>query len=218
VPQSSKPFAHLCVLAFAVTATVGADPPAQKSKSESQDRKGPTTTEEFAELASQGPRPPWKKFRNQVNVHVDHIDGTVVAVSAESIEIQLKGKKETVKYPPHTLLESGAVCHWENDCNCYLLEDVRKGDVVVLGVGIPEQGADTQCFYISIRKRPEGVVPPSRKPSSYPAYHDNQQAEIDHEEKGTPLPEHLREKVPGPGEPPFKKKTIVSPAGDPPKK
>jgi len=72
-------------------------------------------------------------------------------------------------------------------------------------------------FYVCIRKRPGGVVPPSRKPSTPFSYHQDRQAEIDHEEKGIPLPERLGPKGRDPGDPP-PKKSVIPPAGDPPKK
>ena len=60
-------------------------------------------------------------------VHDERITGTVVAVSREFIEIRPEGKGETVKYPPHTLLDTGAVCHWETESCCYLLDDGAGG-------------------------------------------------------------------------------------------
>lgn len=168
--------------------------------------KRPTTKEEFAALAKEGPKPPWRltSFNEEI------LDGSVVDVSRESIEIQLKGKKETAKYPPHTLLDTGAVCHWQFDSQCYLLDDVKKGDVVVLSVGTVDKEKGPECFWLSIRERPGGVVPPSRKPSFPKAYHLEQQKEIEDSRNGIPKKEKPPEPSTKAGEPP--------PAGDPKKK
>ena len=168
-------------------------------------------------MAKWGSLPPWHSFSPQVKakwgpykyVHGGKVDGVVVDVSAkeEFIEIRKKGEEGTVKYPAHYLLASGRVVAWESDGNSYLLEDVKKGDEVGLCVGTVDQDRGEECFYIRIRKRPDGRVPPPRKLTSVRLYHLDRQAEIDHAEKGTPLPEHLRPKpnppkAPKPAPPP----------------
>lgn len=204
--------------------------PDQKAeKQDKQEDKRPTTREEFAALAKAGPKPPWIPFGpGHKMVRDEMIDGTVMAVSREAIEIRPWGKKETVKYPPHTLLDTGAVCHWETDAQCYLLDDVKKGDEVLLGFGTVDKEKGEECFYVRIRKRPGGVIPPSRKPSELLPYHRDTQAEIDHFEKGTPLPEHLQPKTTPTGRPlppsgppltaPKEDPVAPPPAGDPKKK
>ena len=185
-------------------------PQRQAEETKKGEKRRPTTLEEFEELAKEGPKPPWLPFGPQhKRVGDDKIEGLVVAVSREFIEIRPLGKKETVKYPPHTLLDTGAVCHWLTECNCYLLDDVRKGDMVIVGVGTVDKDKGAECFYVSIRKRPGGVVPASRKPREVNPYHLDRQAEIDHAEKGTPLPEHLRAKATPTGR-------VVPPATPPP--
>jgi len=194
----------LCLRAADPPAVPKTAPPADRKadKQEKDEEKRPTTKEEFAALAKAGPRPPWLPFGPGHNMVRDEtIDGTVVAVSRAAIEIRPWGKKETVKYPPHTLLDTGAVCHWETDSHCYLLDDVQKGDEVMLGVGTVDKEKGEECFYVRIRKRPGGVIPPSRKPSERLPYHRDTQAEIDHFEKGTPLPEHLQPKTTSNGRP-----------------
>lgn len=152
----------------------------------------PTTREEFAELAKDGPLPPWLPFRGQKRVHDEKVDGTVVSVNAGVIELEVKGKNDTVKYPAHELLSTGAVCHWLTDSCCYLLDDVKKGDVVIVGVGVVDKKRGEECFYVSIRKRPGKEVPASRKVSEAAPHHKIQQARNEYEEKGTPIPKHLK--------------------------
>ncbi|MCU0702916.1 MAG: hypothetical protein MUF18_02880 [Fimbriiglobus sp.] len=199
-------FRSACILGVVTCLTVGsaeaADPPAEKSplptKSDKPDEsrpKRPTSKEEFAALAKEGPLPPWQPALGRSRVHDQRIDGTVVDVSADFIEIRLKDKNETVKYPAYTLLITGAVCHWQTDCDCYLLDDVKKGDVVIVGVGIPEMGADTHCFFVSIRERPGGKVPASRKPSEYNLYHIDQEKELAYRKK---LAEEKKQTAPPP--------------------
>ncbi len=208
----------LAIAVVAATLVNSADPPVAKPPEKvvdggkKEEPKRPTTKEEFAALAKEGPKPPWMPFgRGHKMVAEDIIDGTVVDVSRESIEIQLKGKKESAKYPPHTLLDTGAVCHWQFDSHCYLLDDVKKGDVVVLSVGTVDKDKGPECFWLRIRERPGGVVPASRKPSFPKAYHLEQQKEIEDARNGIPPKvKPLEPPPPKAGEPP--------PAGDPKKK
>lgn len=161
-------------------------------KQASPAKKRPTTKEEFAELAKEHPSPPWFPYPGRNRVNDDRVYGTVVEVSADSIEVRPFGKKETVKYPPHVLLATGAVCHWLLDDGCYLLDDVKKGDEVMLGVGTVDKEKGAECFYVSITKRSGDVVPPSRKLSSKP-YHLSQQRRLDFEAKGEFTPEELKD-------------------------
>lgn len=149
----------------------------------------PVSKEDFAELARKLPPPPWLPFVGRKRVNSDTIQGTVVDVSREVIEIRPPGKKETVKYTPHALLDAGAVCHWLWDGECYLLDDVQKGDVVRLGIGTADPAVGTECFYLSIRERPEGVVPASRKPNWPNPYHVEQQKKLDDAKNGIVRPE-----------------------------
>jgi hypothetical protein len=125
-------------------------------------------------------------------VNDERVRGTVVRVSSDSIEILPADGKESLQYSPHELLASGAVCHWVTDSECYLLDDVRAGDEVLLGVGTVDKENGTQCFYVSIRKRPDGKIPPSRKPNDLKPYHLTRQRELDHEARGEPLPEDVK--------------------------
>jgi hypothetical protein len=154
--------------------------------------KRPTTKEEFAKLAKQYPLPPWEPYTGHSPCPVDPIHGTVVGVSDEWIEVRVKDKKEALRYPAHELLVSGAVCHWETDTRCYLLDDVRKGDEVVLGVGTADKEKGEECFYLSIRRRPDGVIPASRKPTVGNPYHTRRQREVEYEDKGEYPPEVLQ--------------------------
>ena len=89
--------------------------------------------------------------------------------------------------------ESGAVCHWEHDPRCYLLDDVKKGDWVRLGVGTADKDKEKgeECFYLSIRKRPGGEVPASRKPCDFDPYHLYRQRQNEYDERGEYPPEEL---------------------------
>ena len=180
----------LAVAAFALAAVAVAVADAPK-KEEKPAR--PTTKEEFAALAKDGPKPPWLLFPGQTRVQDEIKYGTVVAVSADAIEIRPSGKKEgTVKYPPHALLATGAVCHWVSDAHCYLLDDVRKGDVVILGVGTVDQDKGAECFYVRIHERPGGAVPPSRKPSDTKPYHLEREYELYYKRQGLETPEEVK--------------------------
>ena len=87
---------------------------------------------------------------------------------------------------------SGAVCHWETDSRCYLLDDVQRGDVVTLGVGTVDKYVGVECLYVTIRERPGGVMPPSRKPSDTKPYHIQREYELYYERKGEKTPEELK--------------------------
>lgn len=189
----------LALTLFAASLVRSADPPVAKppggptektvDEARKEEPRRPTTKEDFAALAKQGPNPPWMPFIGQKRVTVQAIDGTVAEVSRETIEIQLRGKKETAKYPPHTLLDTGAVCHWETESGCYLLDDVKKGDIVVLRVGTVDKEKGPECFTVTIRERPGGVVPASRKPSYPKPYHVERQNAIDDARNGITRPE-----------------------------
>ena len=169
-------------------AAVAADPPKAEAKTR------PTTKEEFAALAKENPMPRWLPYKNNPKrVAVKHVHGTVVDVGEEFIEIVPKGQQKAVTYPAHVLLATGAVCHWLTDSECYLLDDVRKGDEVVLGVGTVEKEVGEECFYLTIRKRPGGVIPASRKPREHKPYHLERQAEIDRGEVKIKKPDPPRQ-------------------------
>lgn len=146
--------------------------------------KLPTTKEEFAALAKENPLPPWLPFRNGRQVGEEWVRGVVVGTTDDSITVRPDGMKQEVRYPAHVLLATGAVCHWESESHSYLLPDVQKGDEVLIGVGTVDKGVGDECFYISIRKRPGGTIPPSRKPSTSKPYHEEQQKRVD----GVPEP------------------------------
>ena len=144
-------------------------------------------------MAKDGPKPPWMPFGGGHKMVLDDkVDGTVVNVSADSVEILPKGKKETMKFPPHTLLATGAVCHWQRDSTCYLLDDVQKGDVVMVAYGTVDKEKGPECFYIKIRERPGGAVPCSRKPSDTKPYHLEREYELFYERRGEKTPEELK--------------------------
>lgn len=156
-------------------------------------KKRPTTKEEFAALAKELPIPPWIPGPGPQNRVLDRrVFGTVIAVSAESIEVLPKGEKKTVKFPPHAHLATGAICHYEWDSTCYLLDDVQEGDEVMVGYGVVDKEKGPECFYVSIRQRPGDVVPPSRKPSKTNPYHLSRQRTLDYEARGEYTPEELK--------------------------
>jgi hypothetical protein len=187
---------NCCVALWVLTAcgvSAQADHPKEQPASKEKATR-PTTKEEFAALAKAGPRPPWMPFSGVGHkmAQEEIIHGTVVAVSADSIEILPKGKKEAVKFAPHTLLATGGVCHWVSDSLCYLLDDVQKGDVVLISVGTVDNVKGPECYYVRIRERPGGVVPPSRKPSDTKPYHLQREYELSYERKGEKTPEELK--------------------------
>lgn len=191
-------------------------------------------------LQKWGPQPPWAPklvMPWEVPVECNIIDGVVLDVSDKFIEIQPKGGGKPVKFPPHILLATGKVVVWEQDAHAYLLADVKKGDIVAVATGRPSPEDVVQAFYIMIRERPGGRIPPPRKLTGMCMYHRDEQALIDHRDKGTPLPEHLRPKprpvkAPAPAggqksdkveavvpaKPTPKSEATTNPASDPPKK
>jgi hypothetical protein len=168
-----------------------ADPPAKPAtdkpaaKGEKPKAKLPTTKAEFKAVAEKLPRPPWIADDSGRQEAEDRgVWGVVVRATADNITIRPDGEKEDVTYPAHILLVTGAVCHWEDDPDCYLLPDVRKGDEVRLTVGTVDKDVGMECFCITIRKRPGGEVPPSRKPEGDEPWHVRQtQAYLDKEAK-----------------------------------
>jgi hypothetical protein len=165
---------------LAVVASLLADDPPKEEKA-----KRPTTKEEFAALAKQYPLPPWMPVQGRDSIKDNRMTGTVVSVSAEHIEVLPEGKKEAVKMPPHVLLASGAICHYETDAKCYLLDDVQKGDVVYIIYGTADQEKGLECFTMSILERPGGTIPPSRKlsPCRSHQWHIVRQAQLDAKKK-----------------------------------
>lgn len=133
----------------------------------------PRTKEETDIYDQWGPFPPWLPFGKQSRVTDHKVEGVVTDADEKSITITVKGWAESFKYPAHILLLTGRVVHWESEKNCYLLADVKEGDEVTLGIGTVVE--DDECFYIRIRKRSGGEVPPARKAPSGDPYHRKQQ-------------------------------------------
>jgi hypothetical protein len=185
-----------CTLAvgavFATDPPVAKPPAATDAKPAKDEKKRPTTPEEFAELAKQYETPPYIPVPRRTTIVDQRIDGTVLSVSDDAIEIKLKGKNESVKYPAHPVLVSGAICHWETDSRSYLLDDVKVRDVVVLSVCTVDQEKGPECYWVSIRWRPGGVIPPCCVPSKYDPYHERRQREVEYEIKGEYTPEELK--------------------------
>jgi hypothetical protein len=139
-----------------------------------------------------GPRPPWQVYRSpHRTVECLRWDGTVLAVSDRSIEVLRDVDDKPIRYPAHFLLATGRVLAWEMESQCFLLEDVKVGDQVIVAVGTEDEGRGEECFLVSIRRRPGGKIPPSRTQTQLHPYHVQQQAKIDLIEKGTPLPDYL---------------------------
>lgn len=159
-----------------------ADPPFDGQKKRPQ-----LTEDEIKKL--KGPIPPWIPAAHGRDVNDIRNEGKVVAVAKDSITILVDGEKNPTKYPAHEALNSGRVIYWEGDPTCYLLEDVKVGDEVSVGTGTIKD--TTFALYISIRKRPDGKIPPSRNPNTNQPWHELMQARIDFKEKGIPIPEHL---------------------------
>lgn len=168
--------ALLCIIGLASQA----DPPVEGQKPKA------VTQKEIDEL--KGTVPPWKS-RGPDGVRAERKRGKVVAVTKQFIEVQGDGEKTATRYLAHEALAGGRVVYWETDAWCYLLDDVKVGDEVCVGTGTIKD--TTFAFYLSIEKRPGGKIPPSRKPSDSRPYHEYQQARIDLEEKGTPIPDRL---------------------------
>jgi hypothetical protein len=162
-----------------------ADPPSGGKK-----QRPPLTDEELQKL--KGPIPPWIPAAHGRDVNDVRKEGKVVATAKDSITILVDGEKNPTKYLAHEVLNSGRIIYWEGDPTCYLLEDVKVGDEVSVGTGTIKD--TTFALYISILKRPEGKIPPSRNPNTSQPWHEWKQARIDLEEKGTPIPEHLQDK------------------------
>lgn len=146
----------------------------------------------IAFLNEWGPYPPWLPHSKRPPVECNSRTGCVTSVSDKFLEIRDESTTEVIKLPPHHLLATGRVVVWESDPFCYLLSDVKKGDIVRIRSGTVDPEKGEELFWVSIRKRPGGRVPPTRKITRSCFYHLDQQAKIDHEEKGTPLPERLR--------------------------
>jgi hypothetical protein len=178
--------------------------------------KGMKAWNDFAERW--GPLPPWQDFppwANHRSVESGLWEGTAVDVGPTFIDFRKKGVEKAVRYSPHSLLASGRVVPWESDQNSYLLQDVKAGDEVQVRLGVADNIRGEECFTVRILKRPGGKVPAPRKLTSLRLYHLDRQAEIDHEEKGTPLPEHLVKKhvikapAPSAPKPPDKSEAVV---------
>lgn len=143
-----------------------------------------------------GPVPPWlpgpdggRRYLKDVR-----IEGVVTGVTKGYVEVLGSGATAPVRYPPHEALASGRILLYETERWSYLLDDVKVGDELTVGTG--KIGDTTFSLYLSIRRRPGGKVPMSRKPSEHEPYHERQQAKIDTEKKPDQTPERLRKDLP----------------------
>lgn len=132
--------------------------------------------------------------------------GWVTAVDGRSITIQRQSRpgEPPLKLKACELLIAGVLFNRYSTYPPYPLWDVRVGDYVE-ATGALENGVET-CFEICIYRRPGGRLgPPSaqpRNPRNYDAvlprtkvrvpYHEWVNAIQDYEERGIPLPPHLR--------------------------
>ena len=86
------------------------------------------------------------------------------------------------------------------------MSDVEVGDFVALGV--ITESKQVFCVDICISERPGGLIPPSQIVDKEQPGYQWQNAQIAFRDKGTPIPEHLKPKVP----------TVPVEKKDPPKK
>jgi hypothetical protein len=129
------------------------------------------------------------------------IGGKVLAVTKDSILIAPERGKPTT-YPAHDFLASGKVHEKVRPANSYLLSDVKVGDYVHLDTIV--ENMQTFCVAISISERPGGLIPAGQVVAKERTYHEVRNAIIALRDKGTPIPEHLKPKIPALEETPKK--------------
>lgn len=116
----------------------------------------------------------------------------MVRVTDDLIEIREKVKDLVVvnTYPAHDYLAAGKVQSGAPDNYAYRLQDVKKGDVV--RIGVLTESEKMYCAEICIRERPGGNIPASQRPTENKPYHLKRQAQLDEEQKGVSIPQNLR--------------------------
>jgi hypothetical protein len=143
---------------------------------------------------------------------VTEVTGQTIAIAHRGTEIQLYnaagqkiGGEIIPPQPPRTFLAGnvfadGGYCK-ELHAQCsYRWSDVKVGDRVT--IRFERAGDALQCTAIQIERRPGGRVPPAqlKVPDPFhqnlPQWHEQCNAHQDLEEKGTPLPEKYRPKLP----------------------
>ncbi len=119
--------------------------------------------------------------------------GTVLAVTKDSILLAPTGNGP-VTLPAHDCLAAGKVHKLVGHPCSYLLSDLKPGDIVALDTYV--ENKQTYCVAIQIFERPGGLVPPGQIVNKKKPYHEVRNADIAFRDKGTPIPEHLKPKMP----------------------
>ncbi len=109
------------------------------------------------------------------------VEGEVVSIEQGLLTIKtsaptLEWRKPAGEYTFQAvdILTNGKVHKAAIDSNAYLPSDLKKGDIVLLGT-FSDTRLNIECVAeISIRKRLDGVVPPSQKPDKTNPFHEYQ--------------------------------------------
>ena len=119
--------------------------------------------------------------------------GTVLAVTKTSILI-CDERKGPVSFPFHDRLAAGGVHKKVCAASSYRASDIKVGDLVISG--LMTENKQVFCVDLSIRERPGGLVPPGQVIDKKYTYHERLNAELAFRDKGTPIPEHLKDYPP----------------------
>jgi hypothetical protein len=115
--------------------------------------------------------------------------GWVLTIDKVSISIVDFNKKKQ-SYPFCRRLANGQLDRNSSDGSGYLPQDVQIGDQVLLHtISVDKQDF---CYSIQIDRRRSGKVPPSRRETSWRAYHEVRQADNDFEDFKKPIPRFLQ--------------------------
>ncbi len=140
-------------------------------------------------------KPPGARARKvDFEIHErEHSCGTVLAITKTSILINDE-RKGPLSFPFHDRLAAGGVHKKVCAATAYLVSDIKVGDIVISG--LMTENKQVFCVDLSIRERPDGLVPPCQLSEKKCPYHECRNAEIAFRDKGTPIPEHLKPVIP----------------------
>ena len=131
--------------------------------------------------------------------HGDSISCRVLAVSKTAITVSCRvndngyKKNQVVTFPFHHRLACGSFNQLESfDRCCYARDDLLVGDRVDLDLMVLEQNIK-YCITLSIRERPGGLVPPTRKyrVGDFQPHHEYVNAYAAERNDKIPIPRHL---------------------------
>lgn len=142
-----------------------------------------TASFESAKLGNGQPIPPWSVCK-EASGHIKATTKTTITISDWNKPNLL------ITLPVFGELASGSVDDSVSDCNAYRVMDLKIGDGVTLYTIV--ENKITYCVSITIRERPDGLIPKSQKPKKLEPHHEVQNDANAYRKAGIPDPRLLR--------------------------